>query len=425
MKLLILNAQVCDSKSDYNGKICDILVKDGLIEDIQTSSKKAFASVSKSYQVFDAEKALISNAWLDLRADFCDPGHEERETLQTGARAALAGGFGKVAVLPSTDPACDKKTGIEYVCAQNRSLPIHVLPYGCISQNREGKELAELFDMFQAGAIGFTDGNRPVNHAGLQLRALLYSKIFNGLILSSPDEPTLSAGGKMHEGETSTYLGMKGIPAMAEEIRIMRDLELAKYAGARIHFSHISTKAGVDLIRKAKKSGLQVSCDVAIANLCFTDEVLNDYNSNFKVYPPLRGKSDQKALWDGIADGTIDAIISNHQPQNQENKEVEFEYAQVGMNTLETVLPMLVKSKPKNMEWNQVIEALTYQPAAVLQQTINGINIGSKTELTIFNPAKSWMYNKKQSKSSNSPLFNQTLTGKVTAVYVKDQFYIN
>ncbi|MFY8022262.1 MAG: dihydroorotase [Bacteroidia bacterium] len=425
MKLLILNAQVCDSKSDYNGKICDILVKDGLIEDIQTSSKKAFASVSKSYQVLDAEKSMISNAWLDLRADFCDPGHEERETLQTGARAALAGGFGSVAILPSTDPACDKKTGIEYVCAQNKQLPIHVFPYGCISQNKEGKELAELYDMFQAGAVGFTDGNRPVNHAGLQLRALLYSKIFNGLILSSPDEPTISAGGKMHEGETSTYLGMKGIPAIAEEIRIMRDLELAKYSGAGIHFSHLSTKGAVELIRKAKRAGVQVTCDVAIANLCFTDEVLNDYNSNFKVYPPLRGKSDQKALWDGIADGTIDAIISNHQPHNQENKTVEFEYAHIGMNTLETVWPMLVKSKPKNIEWNQIIPALTSQPASILKQNISGINIGAQSEFTIFNPTKTWVYNKKQSKSTNSPLFNQTLTGKVIAVYVKDQLFIN
>lgn len=425
MKLLILNAQVCDSKSDFNGKICDILIKDGFIEDIQSSSKKAFVSVSKSYQIFDAEKALISNAWVDMRADFCDPGHEERETLITGSKAAIAGGFAHVALLPSTDPACDKKTGVEYISAQNKNLPVNVYPYGCISQNREGKELAELYDMFQAGALAFTDANRPVHHAGLQLRALLYSKIFGGLILSSPDESTISAGGKMHEGETSTYLGMKGIPSIAEEIRIMRDLELTKYAGSKIHFSHISTKASVELIRKAKKLGIQVTCDVAVANLCFTDEVLSDYNSNFKVYPPLRGRSDQKALWEGIVDGTIDAICSNHHPQNLENKAVEFEYALPGMNTLETVLAMIVKSKPKNVEWEHLIPALTFKPASILNVQTGFIQIGAKVDLTVFNPSKNWVYIKSRSKSTNSPLFNQTLTGKVLAVYVKDQIHYN
>jgi dihydroorotase len=425
MKLLILNAHVCDSKSDFNGKICDILIRDGLIEDIQISSKKSFVTISKSYQIFDAEKAMISNAWVDMRADFCDPGHEERETLITGSKAAIAGGFAHVALLPSTDPACDKKTGVEYISAQNKNLPVNVYPYGCISQNREGKELAELYDMFQAGALAFTDANRPVHHAGLQLRALLYSKIFHGLILSSPDESTISSGGKMHEGETSTYLGMKGIPAIAEEIRLMRDIELAKYAGSRIHFSHISTKGSVDLIRKAKKAGVMVTCDVAIANLCFTDEALSQYDSNFKVYPPLRGKSDQKALWDAVADGTIDSIISNHQPQNPENKAVEFEYAHVGMNTLESFFSMLVMSKPKNIEWEQIMPSLTYKPSSILNKQMEPIKTGSNINFTIFNPTKNWVYNKKKSKSSNSPLYNQTLTGKICAVYVKDQIHIN
>ena len=180
-----------------------------------------------------------------------------------------------------------------------------------------------------------------------------------------------------------------------------------------------------ELIRKAKKSGIQVTCDVAVANLCFSDEVLSDYNSNFKVYPPLRGKSDQKALWEAIVDGTIDAICSNHHPQNLENKAVEFEYALQGMNTLETVLAMLVKSKPKNVEWEQIVPALTFKPATNLNIQTDFIQIGAKVDLTVFNPNKTWVYNKNRSKSTNSPLFNQTLTGKVFAVYVKDQIHYN
>ncbi len=425
MKLLVCNALVCDSESPFNGKICDILVIDGRIDSVKPSLKRAFKSIPKTIKQFNAGKKLVSPGWFDLRADFCDPGFEYKEDLTSGAIVALAGGFTDVALLPSTNPSRDSKTGIEYVCGQSQNLPIDLHPYGCITQKREGKELAELFDMRQAGAIGFTDGNRPLVHAGILQRGLLYAKIFNGLLLSSPDDQNISEGGRIHEGEISTLLGLKGIPSHAEELMISRDIELLRYTGSRLHFSHISTKGSVELIRKAKKQGLSITCDVAIANLCFTDENLKDYDSVFKVYPPLRGKSDQKALWEGISDHTIDAIVSNHQPQNIENKEVEFEYAQVGMITLQAFLSMLLLNKPEDLPYDVLMKTLTSGPRKILGIGNISIQAGQIAKLVVFDPKQTWMYEQNLSKSKNSPFLHQKLTGKICAVVCKDDCHIS
>ncbi|MBC7382731.1 MAG: dihydroorotase [Bacteroidia bacterium] len=423
MKLLLCNAFVCDAQSPFNGKVCDIYIAENLIDSVQPSSGKAFLTPAKNVKVIDVKGSMVSPGWFDLRADFCDPGFEYKEDLRSGADTAIAGGFTDVALLPSSFPTRDTKMGIEYILNQSAKLPVNLHPYGCISQHREGKEMAELYDMHEAGAIGFTDGNRSVLHAGLLERSLLYAKIFNGLVLSSADETTISEGGKMHEGNMSTLLGLKGIPSLAEELMVGRDIELVRYTNGRIHFSHVSAKGAIELIRKARKQGLQITCDVAVANLCFTDEHLKEYDSNFKVYPPLRTKQDQKALWDGIGDGTIDAIVSNHHPQNIENKEVEFDYALSGMITLQTFLAMLVQHKPKTITYDVLLKAITSNPRKILGKDDISIDAGQLASLVIFNPYEEWTYNKNISRSKNSPLLQQVLTGKINAVICKEVYH--
>jgi dihydroorotase len=425
MKLLISNAQVCDIQSPFHGKICDILVSGGVIEQITVSAKKAIDLEIKGLKQLNAKGLLLFPGLFDMRADFCDPGNEHKETLQSGAKLALAGGFTDVAVLPSTIPARDSKIGIDYVVKQSNNLPINLYPYGCLSQNRDGIEMAELYDMKLAGAIGFTDGNRPISNSGLLLRTLIYNKIFNGLTLVLADDANISAGGKMHEGDTSTVLGLKGIPSLSEEIMIQRDIELVKYSEGRLHFSAITTKGTVEIIRRAKKQGLKVTADVAFANLCFADTNLLDYDANFKLVPPLRSKADQKALWDGVQDGTIDAIVSNHLPQNKENKEVEFEYAQPGMISLQVLLPILLANKPESVELSSVIRALSAGPRNLLELPKIMIEKGAVASLTLFNSNKSWVFNNNFSKSENTPFLKQKIQGAIAHVVCKNALYNN
>lgn len=422
MKFLISKAEVIDLSSPYHGKTCDIWLDGGQIEKIEVSGK-ANATPAKSYKLIDANGSYITPGLCDMRADFCDPGNEQKETLASGSAAALMGGFTDVALLPATNPARDSKIGIEYVMNQSKNMPIYLHAYGCISKDRKGEDMAELYDMHNAGAVGFTDANRSIQHSGLLLRTLLYNKIFGGLALVFPEDKFISEGTIMHEGEMSTLLGLKGVPSLAEELMVHRDIELVKYTGGKLHFSAISCKGSVELIRKAKKLGLQITADVAFANLCYTDENLKEYDSNFKLTPHLRTKVDQKALWEGIQDGTIDAIVSNHQPQDKENKQVEFEYALPGMITLQALLPVLLQHKPKQVELPKIIAALTSQPRNILNLVQAEIKENVMANLLLFNPKQSWIFDRNYSKSENSPLLKNNILGAVTHVVCKNKLY--
>jgi len=416
MKLRLSQVHICDNSSSFNGKVCDLLIEEGVIIDIATSSSSKITT-PKGFKELVLKGKTISPAFVDMRADFCDPGFEHKETLITGAAAALKGGFSDVALLPAKNPACDNKSSIQYIVNASKSLPVKMHPYGAATHNLEGKEMAELYDMQQSGAIGFTDGNKPLANAGLLLRILQYNLIFNGLLLVLPEEKTLSAGGRMHEGKVSTLLGLKGIPSLAEETAIIRDLEVLKYAEAKMHFSCISSKGAVELIRKAKRQGLKVTCDVAVANLCFTDENLNTYDTNFKVVPPLRTKQDQKALWDGLQDGTIDAICSNHQPQAIEDKAVEFEYAAHGMITLPWMLPLLIQAKPLNFPLDTILAAISTQPRKILGLPKVSIEKGGLAALVCFDTQTEFVVQNNPSKSANFPLFETKLKGKIWWVF--------
>ncbi len=425
MKLLITNATICDLQSAYHGKKCDVLIVNGIIETIQPVSTKQSLTAKSVNKTIDAQGAFLSPGLVDMRAALREPGFEFKEDLTSVANAASAGGYTHITALPNTLPVIQHKADLAFIAAKAQNLAVHILPYGAVTKNCEGMEMNELYDMHQAGAVAFTDANKSIMHSGVMMRALLYSKIFNGLIITHAEDTNLSAGGQMHEGINSVNLGLKGIPNMAEEIMITRDIELAKYTNAPIHFSHISSKASVEIIKKAKKQGVTVTCDVAIANLVYTDEALTEFDSNFKLNPPLRGKTDQKALWDGVADGTIDCIVTDHCPEDIEHKVVEFEYASKGMIMFQTALSLLLMHKPQQINTEVIIKALTQNPRQILKQTPVSIKAGSAADLCLFNPKTTWLYQTSNnlSKSANSPVLGQTLTGKVLATVTKNTLY--
>jgi dihydroorotase len=368
---------------------------------------------------------MISPGFVDMRTSLRDPGFEYKETLETAAKAAAAGGFTAISCLPNTHPVLQSKADIEFVKRKASDLPVAILPYAAITRNREGLEMNELYDAHLAGAVAFSDGNKALMHAGVMERALEYSTIFDGLVISHAEDKHIAGSGMMHEGPVNTHLGLKGIPNIAEELMVSRDIELAKYTRSRLHFSHLSSKGSIELVRKAKKQGFPVSCDVAVANLVWTDEALNDFDSNFKLSPPLRSKADQKALWDGINDGTVDCIVTDHQPEDVEHKDVEFEYASTGMIQLQTAFSLLLQSAPKYVEWPAIVNALTANPRKILKQEAVSIVKGNIAELVVYQPKEKWEYNQQnnKSRSRNSPVLNTTLTGKVTHTITRDKLY--
>jgi dihydroorotase len=416
MQLLLKNVRIVEMDSVekiHEFSLQDIFIKDGKIEEIgQNLNSDAKTTV------WDCQGAVASPAWMDVGIQTGDPGFEHREDLQSAAAAAAAGGFTAVACFPNTNPAIHSKTEVLYVKNSTSDSIVDFFPIGAVSQNCEGKDLAELFDMFQSGAVAFSDGRRPVQDSGLLLRAMDYAKAFNGLIFNHPNLKTIASGGQMHEGLVSTTLGLKGLPSIAEDVMVQRDLSLSEYAGARLHIHLISTKKSVDMIRAAKKAGLPITASVAIANLCFTDEKLTDFDTNWKVLPPLRQETDRKALLKGVEDGTIDFICSNHNPQDIEAKNLEFTYAEFGMSGLETALALSCTYLLKKISLSELIKKWAIQPRKILGLPIPKIEKGALAELTIFQPEQSFTFLEKnlQSKSANSPLFGTELKGKVLGI---------
>ncbi|MBC7913384.1 MAG: amidohydrolase family protein, partial [Pyrinomonadaceae bacterium] len=324
----------------------------------------------------------------------------------------------------STNPPIHSKSEVSYIVNRTKEFIVDVHPLGCISHNREGKDLAELYDMRMAGALAFTDGTKPIQDSGLMSRAILYAKGFGGLVFSFPEDLSIAGKGKMNEGEMSTFLGIKGLPALAEEVHISRDLYLAEYNDCPIHFNTISSAASVELIRKAKQKGLKVSCDVAIHNLVLTDEALHDFDSNYKVKPPLRSAKDVKALIKGLNDGTIDTIVSQHTPHEIEYKDVEFEIASFGITGLQTLLPLALKA---GLTPEVLVEKLAINSRQILNLPIPIFEEGEKANFILFDIEEDWIFDSttNRSKSVNTPFLNTTLKGKVLLACNNNQAYIN
>jgi dihydroorotase len=405
MNLLIKSATVIDSASPFHLQVADILIENGVITRIAPL-------IDDDVKSFDAKGCYISPGFFDLNCNVGELGLEVKEDLQTGTAAAAAGGFTGIALMPNTQPPVHSKSEVEYLINRAKGNLVDIYPLGAISNKREGKDMAEMFDMFKSGAKAFTDGNHPVQDAGLMERALLYVQNFGAKVISYPEDTSIAGKAKVNEGIVSTMLGMKGIPALAEELMIARDLYLAENTNSEIHFTTISTVHAVELIREAKRKGLKVTCDVAAHSVVLTDEALMGFDSLYKVKPPLRTQKDADALIAGLKDGTIDAIVSQHTPHEVEFKNVEFEVAEYGIIGLQTVLSLAVQA---GLSPEQIVEKLAVNPRKVLNIDVPILSEGSDANFVIFNAADEWEYNRanNRSKSFNSPFIGQNLKGKV------------
>ncbi|MFM7767197.1 MAG: dihydroorotase [Bacteroidota bacterium] len=409
MRLLLRNVRIIGSGK--NEKPTDILIVDGVIKIISSEIKEDYD------RVVDVEGACVSPGWFDLRVNFRDPGDEHKETISSGLTAAAKGGFTDVLLMPSTTPPIQSKTDIEYVKSKAQGRLVNAHPAGCLSQGREGKDITEMFDMKSAGAIAFTDDKRPVSDSGLMLRALQYATNVGSLVMTYSDDSGISGKGVVNEGIPATESGLRSSPAFSEELMVSRDLEICRYADARLHFGTLSTKGSIDRIREAKKQGLKVTVDVCIHQLFFDDSAITGYDTNYKVKPPLRSKVDVDALKSALADGTVDAVCSDHAPQDEETKMVEFDFASYGIAGIETTFSALRTSCP-DMPLGRLVEVLGNGPRRVLGLEEIQIKEGSNACITIFHPDMEHIPARENmaSLSHNNPLIGVKLRGKVLGV---------
>jgi dihydroorotase len=417
MEILLRQVKIIDPSSPFHQQTKDIFIENGIIKDIGELTNSPSRQISM-------EGLHVSAGWMDVFSNFCDPGFEYRETLETGSNAAAAGGYTDIMILPNTSPAIHNKAGIEYIVQRSRDFAVNVHPIAAITKNTEGKELAEMYDMHQSGAVAFSDGTRPVQSPGILLKALQYLKAIDKVVIQLPDDQSISPSGLINEGIVSTRLGLQGKPAVAEELMIARDIELAKYTNSKIHFTGISTAKSVELIQLAKKEGLSVTCSVTPYHLCFIDEDLVNYDTNLKVNPPLRTKEDQEALKRALLDGTIDSIATHHLPQDTDHKVVEFEYAHFGMIGLETSFA-LIRSYVPELGLERTIDLLSNRPRSIFDLPAPSINKNAEACLTLFLPDEKWKVENLRSKSKNSPVIGMQLTGKPVGIINKDKVFLN
>jgi dihydroorotase len=421
MKILIKNVGIIDPQFDVNGIIIkDLLINDGVIDNIAEE-----ININADI-IFEEADLKVSLGWVDIFSNFCSPGFEHKETFESGVASAIAGGFTQVFVLPNTNPTTSSQSQVNYILEKSKGLKINVSPIASISKKIDGGELAEMYDMFNAGAVAFSDGTSPVQSTSLFLKALQYIKPFNGTIIQSPIDASFSKIGLINEGIISTRLGLPGIPDFAENLMIKRDIELLRYAQSKLHLTGISTIEGINLIESAKKEGLNITCSVAPHHLLFCDEDLVNYDTNLKVNPPLRTRTEMVALRQAVLDGKVDCIASHHLPQHIDEKICEFEYAKNGMISLQTVFTSLNTLFPE-LSTQKIVDLLCIHPRKIFNLPIPKIEVGMKADLTLFtrnNTTKLTKMNNK-SKSINSPLIDVEQQGKVIGVVSKGILLLN
>ena len=420
MKILIKQARIIDPSSPHNGQIADIFIENGLISQIGGQLNP------DADQVVSLEGLCVSPGWVDVFASFADPGFEYKETLETGANAAAAGGYTDVLIIPNTNPVLHNKAAVEYVVHKGQHLPVTIHPIGAITRNTEGKELAEMYDMKWSGAVAFSDGVNCVQSAGLLVKALQYVKAFDGIIIQVPDDKSVNPPGLINEGVVSTQLGLPGKPAMAEELVVERDINLAEYTSSKIHLTGISTKKSADYVQKGKENNIAVTCSVTPYHLFYTDEDMTSYNTHLKVNPPLRTAEDRAALREAVLNGTVDCLATHHLPHEIDSKVIEFEYAKFGMTGLQTAYAVL-NTAVAGISTERCVELLAVNPRSIFSLEPASITEGQKAKITLFQPATTWTFTADmiRSKSANTPFIGQTFTGKVTGIINGDRITLS
>jgi len=415
--ILIKNARIIDPSQKIDRR-ASILIENGIIKTIADTIDKP-----KDAEVHDVEGCVAAPGFIDMHVHLREPGYEHKATIATELVSAAAGGFVGVACMPNTNPAIDDSSIVRYIkeqAAKAMDGMIDVYPIAAVTKNRDGKQITEMAELSDAGVVGFSDDGNPVENTQIMRIALEYAKMFNKPIIQHAEDKALSHGGVMNEGFVSTTLGLPGIPTIAEAVMIQRDIMLTIYTGGSYHVAHLSTNAGLTLIREAKENGLPVTCEVAPHHFTLTDEEVRSFDTNTKMHPPLRSQEDVDAMKEGLRDGTIDVIATDHAPHSYDEKEVEYLYAPFGIVGLETAIGLSVSElvKPGILSLTQMIEKFTTNPRRILNLPQVMIKEGEKASITIFNPEKEWTVDiqKLRSKSKNSPFHGRKLFGQPVAV---------
>jgi dihydroorotase len=418
MKIVIRNAKVVSKNSPLHSKVIDVKIVDGIVQEIGSDLK-----VSSDFEEIKIDDLHISAGWFDSSVSFGEPGYEDRETIKNGLLVAAKSGFTAVALQPNSFPVLDNQSQIQFVISKSINSVTEVFPIGALTKNSDGHDLAELFDMKNAGAIAFGDYQKNTANANILKIGLQYVQDFDGLVIAFCQDEKIKGNGVVHEGMFSTQLGLKGIPTLAEEIMVSRNLFLLEYTGGKMHIPTISSGKSVELIREAKKKGLQVTCSVAVHNLVLTDDSLTEFDTRQKVAPPLRDCETNAALINGILDGTIDVITSDHNPIDIEHKKMEFDLATNGTIGLESAFSALLTILPVEV----IIEKLTSARAVFGLESINPFEVKNKANFTLFTTNEIWEFSKKdiKSKSKNSAFLGQKMKGKVVGILANNQFIKN
>ena len=419
MKLLIANGHLIDPIGQENTGM-NVLIEDGRV----VAWLRQNESVPEDTEVFDASGLLVAPGFIDMHVHLREPGQEHKETIATGCAAAVAGGFTSVCPMPNTQPINDNAAITRYMIEQaERAALANVFPVGAISKESNGAELAEMGEMKAAGAVAVSDDGRPVPNAGMMRRAMEYAKDFDLPVVDHCEDKSLSTGGVMHEGRISLLLGLKGMPALAEDLDVVRDIYLAKETGAHLHIAHISTKGAIEAVRRAKSEGIRVTCEVAPHHFTLTDKAVEGYDTNTKMSPPLRSEEHLEAILEGIKDGTIDAIATDHAPHHSDEKALEYDRAPMGIIGLETAIGLAFNELVHKgiIDLVKLVELCSVNPAKIFRLKDRGtLKVGSIADVTIIDPTLEWTYknSNSKSKSENSPFDNWHFTGAAVATIV-------
>ncbi len=414
-ELIIAGGRIIDPASKLD-RVGDIYIRDGKIVKIETKKPMPRKKIKFSPEIVNAFDKIVTPGLVDMHTHLREPGREDEETIFTGSEAAVAGGFTSICCMPNTQPPIDNQESVKFIYEKSKSARCKIYPVAAATKGLKGEELTEIADLVKAGAVAISDDGRPIYSSAIMRYALEYSKMYDLPVISHCEDLALASDGVMNEGFVSTVLGLKGIPNVAEEVMVARDIRLAEFTKSRVHIAHVSTEGSVNLIREAKRKGVKITCEATPHHFALTDEIIKTFNTNAKVNPPLRTKKDLDALKKGLKDGTIECIATDHAPHSIEEKDVEFDAAPFGMVGLETALGLVITEliEKRVLTWSETIARMTLNPAKILKLNAGQIKIGMPADVTIIDPEVNWVVEPREfkSKSKNSPFGGRKLKGR-------------